>query len=46
MTQAELAVVLKIAPNSLARLERNERKISGPVELAVKLLLETKKGGK
>jgi transcriptional regulator with XRE-family HTH domain len=45
LTQSALARLLKIAPNSLARLERNERRIDGPMELAIRLLLE-KHGGK
>ena len=42
-TQAQLAAILKIAPNSVARLERDERKIDGPLELAITLLLEKHK---
>jgi transcriptional regulator with XRE-family HTH domain len=40
LTQGELAAALKIEANSLARLERGERRISGPVEVAVGLLLQ------
>lgn len=43
LTQAQLAAILKIAPNSVARLERDERKIDGPLELAITLLLEKHK---
>ena len=45
LTQAGLATILKIAPNSVARLERGERSIDGPLELAIKLLLEKQKKG-
>jgi DNA-binding XRE family transcriptional regulator len=43
LTQAQLGAILKIAPNSVARLERGERKIDGPLELAITLLLENHK---
>jgi transcriptional regulator with XRE-family HTH domain len=43
LTQARLAAILKIAPNSVARLERGERAIDGPLELAMTLLLQKHK---
>jgi len=45
LTQARLAEVLGVASNTVAVWERGEQPISGPVELAMKLLLEKKERG-
>jgi len=45
LTQAQLAEVLGVASNTVAVWERGEQPISGPVELAMKLLLEKKERG-
>jgi transcriptional regulator with XRE-family HTH domain len=44
LTQAQLAERIGIAPNSLARLERGERKIAEPIARLVKLLLQIELG--
>ena len=45
LTQAQLAEILGVASNTVAVWERGEQPISGPVELAMKLLLEKKERG-
>jgi len=45
LTQAQLAEVLGVASNTVAVWERGEQPIPGPVELAMKLLLEKKERG-
>ena len=45
LTQAQLAKLLGVWPNTVAVWERGEQPISGPVELAMKLLLEKKERG-
>jgi len=42
LTQAQLAKLLGVWPNTVAVWERGEKPIPGPVELAMKLLLEKK----
>ena len=44
LTQAQLAERIGIAPNSLARLERGERRISEPMARLVKLLVQIETG--
>ncbi len=47
MSQSQLAKVLGVTATAVARWERGERPISGPVALAMNLLLEkTEKGEK
>jgi transcriptional regulator with XRE-family HTH domain len=45
LTQAELAKLLGVWPNTVAVWERGEKPIPGPVELSMKLLLEKKERG-
>ena len=45
LTQAQLAKLLGVWPNTVAVWERGEKPIPGPVELAMKLLLEKKERG-
>jgi transcriptional regulator with XRE-family HTH domain len=45
LTQAELAKLLGVWPNTVAVWERGEKPIPGPVELAMNLLLEKKEKG-
>ena len=42
LSQARLAKLMNVTVTSVARWERGERPISGPVALAMKLLLEKK----
>jgi transcriptional regulator with XRE-family HTH domain len=45
MTQAQLAKVLGVWANTVAHWDRGDKPIPGPVELAMKLLLEKKERG-
>ena len=45
MTQAELARELGVTVTTVARWEQGARDISGPVSLAVRLLVKSKTGG-
>jgi len=45
LTQAQLAEVLKVQPNTVAMWDRGEKPIKGPVELSMNLLLEKKQKG-
>ena len=45
LSQAQLAKLLGVWPNTVAVWERGEKPIPGPVELAMKLLLEKKERG-
>jgi len=40
LTQKQLATALGLTPNSVARLERGERKIGGPVAKLLTLLIQ------
>ena len=46
LSQSQLAKVMETTVTSVARWERGERPISGPVSVLVKLLLEKRKRGK
>ena len=45
LTQRELATILKVQSNTVAIWDRGEKRIAGPVELAMNLLLEKKQRG-
>jgi len=45
MSQSQLAKVLGVTATAVARWDRGERPISGPVALAMTLLLEKKRRG-
>ena len=45
LTQAQLAKLLGVWPNTVAVWERGEKPIPGPVDLAMRLLLEEKERG-
>jgi DNA-binding transcriptional regulator YiaG len=45
LTQAQLAKVLKVQTNTVAMWDRGVKRITGPVELCMKLLLEKHQRG-
>jgi len=45
LTQSQLAKVLGVQPNTVAMWDRGEKRVTGPVELAMNLLLEKNQRG-